>query len=113
MNAHRIVALVGALALALVGSAAAVFAIIALTNDNVLVMACEQPEGIRCSDHFFLGDEGYQNTLGSTLIAGALLLWFSAGVVVALAAGVPTPRLTRRRRGEVDRAASSWWSAPE
>jgi hypothetical protein len=62
--------------------------ILALTNMNVpaVLVMCENPSDLRCSDHFFLGRRGAQNTGGSVFVAFALLFSFAAGAAAVSAA---------------------------
>lgn len=70
---------------------AAILGVMALTSEteSAILLVCESPADVRCTDNFFFGRQGGQHTVGSAFVAAAVLLGFLSGAVAVLAARKP------------------------
>lgn len=64
----------------------------AIQTANFIV--CDSPADLRCTDNFFFGRKGGQNTLGTALVAVAVLSAFVSGSLTMLAARKPVIETT-------------------
>lgn len=87
---HRRFVVLSALLLVL-AVGAAWLGVIVLTSDiqpaNLII--CDSASDLRCSDNFFFGRKGGQNTLGAVLVALAVLSGFLSGGLAVSAARKP------------------------
>ena len=67
---------------------AAWLGVIVLTSEiqTANLIVCDSPTDLRCTDNFFFGRKGGQNTLGAALVALAVLSAFVSGGLAMSAA---------------------------
>ena len=90
MNRRAVLCVVsgGAFALAVLAAVAGVQALTSVIEPAVLLV-CQRPTEVRCTDDFFFGRHGGKHTVGSVLVAAAVLLGGVSGAIAVLAAGKP------------------------